>query len=563
LRGAIPPWRDRDEAIPSLGALTRGWLRHFVFRNNKNIVKLHQNKNSVAVLILVAILAVFLIVSFSQINDYGVTWDEDLHYKTGEMNIDVFAGNGSIEDINNFSNLRYYGPFADMIGHSFYELFTQKLGWLDTVAGHHVHIILFAALMIGAVYWLAYKTHGQIAAIFATLFLIFFPRFIGHSQVNMKDLPVTAMLTLGLLVLYLAVTKKKAWLFVLGGVIFGLNFSIKVNAVWVPIILVTWFLFAYRDKIWQGLTRRRELGWSAKHGFKSWGWGLLVAPFAAAAAAVATWPWTWPSPISRMLEVVQYLGSFQWEGKIWYQDLIFTVDELPWHYAPVLLFYVTPILLMVFAALGLVLCLKSFITLKNRGEILYVVWFVLALGLVIALDIGLYDGIRHFFMVVPAMVLLGGVAVAWVYGLFKKIPAKSWRRFAYTVFTVVMVFFFGLIFRKMIQIHPYNLYYYNEVIGGMGGAYHYVEVGYWGQEFREGVEWLNEHAEEGARVAILPTDKMGRRYLRDDLILVKETQDPDYAIHVTKTAFEPFKDKEVIYIVEVDGAPLLKVKRVK
>jgi len=522
-----------------------------------------KNKNSAAFIILVLILAVFLTVSFLQIKDYGVTWDEDLHYRTGDMNVSVFSGEGSVSEIEEFSNLRYYGPFADMLGHLCYETFTNKLGWLDDVSGHHVHIILFAALLIGAVYWLAYKTHGQIAAVMSALFLVFFPRFIGHSQVNMKDLPVTAMLALAILIFYLAVTQKSAWLFVLGGLVLGLNFSIKVNAVWVPIILVTWFIFAYRDKIRQGLTRRRELGWSIKHGFKSWGWGLLLSPFVAVAAAVATWPWTWPSPVVRMLEVVQYLGSFQWEGKIWYQDKIFTVDELPWHYAPVMLFYVTPIILLVFGSIGLIISLRSFGNLKNKGEILYVVWFALALGLVVILDIGLYDGIRHFFMVVPAMVLLGAVAVSWIYKKLAKISAIGWRRFGQIFFSVILVIGFGLVFRKMVLIHPYELYYFNETIGGMGGAYHYVEVGYWGQEFREGVEWLNEYAEPGAKVAILPTDKMGRRYLRADLVSVKETDDPDYAINVTTTAFEPFKDKEVIHVVEVDGAPLLKVKKLE
>ncbi len=514
-------------------------------------------------ILILIIVIVFCLVSFANINDYGITWDEDLHHQTGAVNVGIFREDNTVEEIEGFSNLRYYGSFGDMIGHLFYETFTLKLGWLDEIASHHIHIILFGAVLLLSVFWLARKTHGLLAALFATGFLLLFPRFIAHSQVNMKDLPVAALFTLTILLFYLAVTKKKAWLFILAGVVLGLDFAIKVNALWIPIIMVPWFLFAYRDKIWLGLTKRKELDWSFWHGLKKWGWGLILSPIVAVAAAVLFWPWTWASPISRLFEVIQYLGTFQWEGKVWYQDLIFTVDQLPWHYAPLMLLFVTPVIILVLAGLGITISSKDFKTLKNKGGILYILWFALVFAVIFALDVGLYDGIRHFFIIVPAMALLAGVGTAWVYQKISKLSRKNWRLILYLLVSVILVISGAAIFRKMMTIHPYELYYYNKLIGGMGGAYHYVEVGYWGQEFREGVQWLNENAEPNARVALLPADKMGRRYLRDDLILVKETEDPDYVVHLTKTAFEPFKNYEPIYVLEVDGAPLLKIKKIE
>ncbi|EKD49697.1 MAG: hypothetical protein ACD_63C00070G0015 [uncultured bacterium] len=519
---------------------------------------------SFSVILIVVIVAVFCLVNFLNINDYGQTWDEDLHYRSGEQNRNIFQGESHIEEIELFGNMRFYGPLGDMIGDIFWELFTKRLGVLFFVPAHHIHLILFGAVTLMTVFFLARVTLGLRAAVFSAVFLMAFPRFIGDMQVNMKATPLVALFTLTIFLFYLAVKRRRAWLFLLSGITFGLAFAVGISVLFVLPILAVWFLLAFRERIWgffKSFGENKRKVWS---GFKQWGWGLLSLPFVAFGTAAAFWPWVWSNPIFRMLEAIREVGGYEWLGNVWYQGVVYKSVDLPWHYAPFMLFVVTPVIIIVFGGMGTFVACRNVKTLANDGSILYLVWFWLPLVLIVILHINVYDGIRHFVFIVPALALLAGMGADWLYRFIgEKTLIKTWRRWLYVVLTIVIVFFTGRVFYQMAVIHPYELYYFNDLIGGMRGAYRYVEVGYWGQEFKQGAEWVNGHIEEGAKIAVMPTPKMAENYLRPDIKLIRENEnDPNYVIYVTKAAYDPFKGGKVIYTLLVDGAPLLRVKEI-
>lgn len=517
-----------------------------------------------AICLCVALVAVFLVINFVNIKDYGETWDESVHWRNGEINVNVFAGKAVVDDIEANHNLKYYGPLSDMIGQGSKALFTDQLHWLDEVAARHVHLIIFGAILLVAVFCLGYLTGGTLTAFLSSVFLLLFPRFIGESQGNPKDLPTAALFALAVMFFVWAWQKKKWWPFFIAAVVWGLALAVRTSALWVPLILLAWILISYRDRIsaWsKAKDKRAKLG--AK--FTKWGWAILAYPFIAFGTMLVLWPWLWPGPLSRFWEAVFSVGAYDWIGMVKYQGVLYPAPELPWHYAPVFLFWVTPTLIWVLGIIGLIVVIKQTKNLSNRIGALYLVWLAVVLGSIILLRISVYDGIRHFFLVVPAVVLLAGVGASGLYHwLDRKFQDQTGRRLiVLTVLTLVIAVSGNWIFYKEIKIHPYQLYYFNELSGGMGGAYPYYEVGYWGIEMKEGSEWLNANAPTGARVAVLPTNKMALPYLRPDLMPVKETEDPDYCLYVTKAGYEPFKSQDPIYVLQVDGAPLLGIKQIK
>ncbi len=520
-------------------------------------------ETKVFVFLLAAVLAaVFLVVNFLNLNDYGETWDESVHWRNGEINWQVITGQAPIDQIETNHNLKYYGPLADLLGQGSKMIFTDKLNWLNEVAAHHVPLVIFGAILLGAVYGLGYLAGGTLTAFLSSIFLLLFPRFIGESQGNPKDLPVAALAALAMMLFVWAWSRKKWWQFILAGAVLGAALAVRTNALWVPLIILVWILISDRDLI-KNWFKTRSKAFSLKEKFKRWGWAVIAYPFIAFGTMLAFWPWLWPAPLNRFWEAVVSVGSYDWTGLVKYAGKILPAPDLPWHYAPVMLFWVTPALILALAVIGSVIAVRQSIQKTNRVMILFPVWLTVVLGSIILLRISVYDGIRHFFLVVPALAVLAGGGGAFVYHwLAKKYSPGAGRRLALIVWSVILFIGGGSIFYKMILIHPYQLYYFNELIGGMGGAYPDYEVGYWGIEMKGGAEWLNQNVSGDARIAVQPTDKMAIPFLRSDLKAVKEKDNPDYSLALTKANYDPFKSLEPIYVLNIDGAPLLKIKKI-
>jgi len=76
----------------------------------------------------------------------------------------------------------------------------------------------------------------------------------------------------------------------------------------------------------------------------------------------------------------------------------------------------------------------------------------------------------------------------------------------------------------IIRLHPYEMIYYNELVGGVSRAAGRYGVLSWGTEYREVIEYLNEVAPEGARVLVNSNEfHMMTPFARDDLHLGKLT----------------------------------------
>jgi hypothetical protein len=113
-----------------------------------------------------------------------------------------------------------------------------------------------------------------------------------------------------------------------------------------------------------------------------------------------------------------------------------------------------------------------------------------------------YDGIRHLLAALPAVAILVAGGADWLMELLesaasRRLPATMRKALPWTVAL------FGLTTCvELARVHPYQTAYLNQVANAIAGsnAEEWVEVEYWGNAYKEGAEWINRHAEEGARV---------------------------------------------------------------
>jgi hypothetical protein len=122
----------------------------------------------------------------------------------------------------------------------------------------------------------------------------------------------------------------------------------------------------------------------------------------------------------------------------------------------------------------------------------------------------------------------------------------------------------------IVRLHPYEAIYYNELVGGVRGAFRRFELDGWCLSYREAIETINAVAPQGARVGV-PTEAFTvQPFAREDLRVQPLRTDADwpsgqagYLLTCTRSNadLKRFPDAEILWVVERDGAWLTVVKR--
>ena len=186
----------------------------------------------------------FLAVAFATLKDYGETWDEQFDQDIGRFYWNDWATQG-VKGLDRFIPLqRNYGPLFDVLDVATYDLLSRKLHWVtDAVPGHHVAVVLTAALTLWLVFRMGLVLFGPGPAFLAQVLLVLMPQFLGHAHNNLKDTPLTAFFTLALLLMVRAVRDGRWRWWALAGVATGLTYSFKVHEYFVPLLVVLWQLW--------------------------------------------------------------------------------------------------------------------------------------------------------------------------------------------------------------------------------------------------------------------------------------------------------------------------------
>ena len=214
---------------------------------------------------------------------------------------------------------------------------------------------------------------------------------------------------------------------------------------------------------------------------------LFVAPI----VMVATQPYLWHQTGLRVLEFL-YEGisrGYRAEtnfGVFFFNQVLYS-NQLPWYYPFFLIGVTTPEPIVILALLGMTSLVwnreqRSAIALLSANAA-----FILMLGILPGAV--LHDGVRQMLSALPFIAALAGVGfhsvAAWLQCLAQNNPAL--RSIENIKVKVSMVLFLVVSFSPALDLylsHPFQLSFYNRLVGGIRGAYeHGLETTYFLEAF--------------------------------------------------------------------------------
>jgi len=429
---------------------------------------------------------------------------------------------------------------------------------------------LISAIMCVSIYLFVASVWGRLEAVASLGVLLTLPRTFTHMHLFAMEAPVMALIFICLHMFYLA-ARDRSWGWAAGaGAMWGLAMSAKVNGLFIPLIVIPWLALCARDVLVPAMVCSAVLG-----------------PL----AFYVIWPWLWHDPLGRLWQYIE-LHVNVWQIDVTYFGTRYRTA--PWHYPAVMTLVTTPALTLVEAIVGVVRIVHERARCpaisgwrerwadpawRRRAAAALIGWGLLMQYVMSSLpDTPKYTGVRLFQPAFPLLAIVAGLGIAWLARwAFARLQAAVGETSAslpkIAAATVLAV---GLLpqARAVLAFHPYELTYYNELIGGLPGAARAgMEVTYWGETYLWSAGWLNRNAPPDAEAWIEPpgVESMMGVYrhlgiLRAD---IRTTAGPfvpaeaDYAIFQNKVTEFTDVSRELLRthppaaILEQDGVPLL------
>jgi len=481
--------------------------------------------------------ALFLVVGIATIGDYGINWDNPLHFNRGQAYLRyLLTGQEDYNDLpkqqkpaggtdfaNIFEEPDEYGPDIKRVSYFqsdyfdfdyFVEndgghppandilaalsnyVFFQKLSVVGDIESHHLFILFTSFLLVLGVGLFVFRELGIFPSLVASTSLATYPLFFAESHFNIKDPPVASFMGLAIIFFFWGVTRKKSHQVLASSVFAGLGLGTKFNTLFLVPILGIWFL-VYLSHNSVNVRKNRRLLIS-----------LLAYPFIAGLVFYLFWPFLWQRPITGLFEVLGYYRDIG-TGVLPELDRFLTVANIN-TFPSLWTVMTTPLSVLILAVVGLVV---SFFLVKRKGHfsLLVLLWFFVPLVRVSVGQASIYGGVRQIMEFVPAMAILAGIGV---WGIKRSIKWKY----------VNLAVFFALAYAiyELVVIHPNQNVYFNQITGGLSGARE-RQIPYWGNSYgnayQQGVEWLNANAQRDARLALAVTNMVNvpRTRLRGDI----------------------------------------------
>jgi hypothetical protein len=117
-------------------------------------------------------------------------------------------------------------------------------------------------------------------------------------------------------------------------------------------------------------------------------------------------------------------------------------------------------------------------------------------------------------------------------------------------------------------LYPYQYIYYNQLAGGLRGAYRVYELDYWNLAFREAQMYINQQAEQNADIYAGDAKQTAQTFARPDLVFnAQGGRRPDWEkydyiiVSTAQNADEKYASLPTVFLVERQGVPLVYVKK--
>jgi hypothetical protein len=483
-----------------------------------------------------AFLLFYLVFSVVTFRDYGSTWDEQDTYQGGTELYQYLIHGQPMSYMDPEHSYPYTFFLHFITGPANYE----TLHLLNLFFGAFLFWALFEALLS------AYSS--SLWALSGPVFLFLLLPFLGSIPANPKDIPFAVFYFLSLAVIYLFERVfprlKFRWFFL--GLLFGIaNSSRIVGFTLFPILLF------YDAFLYWGAKRKKKRNENKKWFKKKileWTGTLAVSQV----LCMILWPFVGQDYFKNMPLVFWLSARFPPKFSFLFMGGMADSLTYPWYYLPVWISITTPLFILSFF-LGSFFFFKAVKT--NALYLLMGTAFALNIGLYFLLHPAVYDGLRHFLYLLPLIAALAAMAFI---EFFRKAKWGAGRKAAAGLTLVGAL----MTTADLIRLHPYEYTYFNELVGGLKGAYGKFETDYWVASMKEAVQWLkaNETKEPNQTYKIYADGKPFRceAYFTPNMVRVPQKEQADYAIIMTRAGIKPAPEEEgkIIHRVEREGAPL-------
>ena len=425
---------------------------------------------------------------------------------------------------------------------------------------HFSHFFYFLAFQIGVVslFILARRWMSEAAAFGTALLFNSQPVLLGHAFMNPKDvvfmslLIASAVLGLWMIDRHTRSSQPTGWplrdgirdfcsQFLhgdvwLAGLVLGFASAIRVAAPLVGLVVLAYILLSRK---WHALPR-------------FFAYGLI-----AFCSMILLWPYLWPDPLGRLIGSLLNSANYPDTHLTLFRGALYDAKDIPIVYLPVLLsIQLTETTLLLIAA-GAAPLLR-----KVRWDLvaLISIWFVLPALAILILRVNLYDNFRQVFFILPPLFLIAGLGMDWLLSLVQR-PALR----ALILFLILLPGLYA-----NVTLYPYQYVYYNQLTGGLRGAYRFFELDYWHLAYKEAQTYINQTAAPNANVFVGNSKPSAQTFARPDLIFnafggrKRNWEKYDYIIVSTaENDDEQFAEFPTVFMVQRNGVPLVYVKKVQ
>jgi 4-amino-4-deoxy-L-arabinose transferase-like glycosyltransferase len=396
------------------------------------------------------------------------------------------------------------------------------------------------ALTSGLVFGTLARTSGLAAGLVGAAGLLLNPPLFAHAHIAATDTPVSCFFLLAI-ALWLECAERPRLVWAVG-LICGLGLASKASFALFPVLLLVWLLFFGDAAAW-----RRGLVLA------------LVAPL----VMLAVCPMWWAHPIAAP---VAFLSRVLHAGERWQIDAFYlghaSTERLPWHSGLVLTAVTTPPLTLLLALFGGV----SGVARKDRAAVFWV-FGAAALPLARLLpNAPGHDGAR---LLMPSLYCLAPLAAMGFARLVRRVAVRRLAPLGLLGMVTLGTW-------SVVSMHPYEMSYYSECVGGLRGAARLgFEVTYWFDAFTpEAREDVQARLPRGARVWTAP------RYTGYPLLrawgfwrgdIVDDEERPEYLILYSRYGYlsqvprlaQIAREESPLWSLRSEGVPLIRLYRIE
>ncbi|MBL8670994.1 MAG: glycosyltransferase family 39 protein [Alphaproteobacteria bacterium] len=515
-------------------------------------------------------LLVLLVASVSAtFRDYGISNDEEVQHEYGRLLLNWYASGFSDTAAFSYINLYLYGGLFDMAVHLLAPVVP-----IDAWDLRHLLSGLAGVAGIAGAWRVARLLAGPRAGFLAAALLALTASYYGAMFNNTKDVPFAAsMIWLVYCMCRIAAELPRPRLrdVALAGVVLGLALGIRVGG------FLGVFYLGGAVALWlAGAALRDGLRPAAAQSLRI-AWALLPAAPIAYALMALLWPWSvqhWANPVRALVE----FSHFSYDIETIYDGELFKMDAVPAYYLPGYLLIKLPEIMLVGLAVAAgyagrrALAGRSSSALQwlraVSGRDLQLALVAMAAALPILIFVlskpPIYNGIRHFFFVVPPLAALAAVAIdRALRDLQDRAPRTA------VAAGLALVGAGAVEASTTIALHPDQYVYYNSLAGGLDDAVGRYEGDYWSNSVKEATQALARivESENGGkapgrtfRVALCTQRKAAEPHFPPYLKLHNDWDEADFFISPTHAGCDNELAGRIIYQAERLGAVLSVVK---